>query len=118
MELKAVSFGNGEVTFYSEVEETPTTTTKSGNVTVNNVGRPGVPAYFEVQFMLNCQYVAGQIDAQNIFHFRALVTDKGRDTSYAEVEAEGARLLAPMLREIADNIEKQVAEFDSKAGKS
>jgi hypothetical protein len=118
IELNSVSFGNGDVTFIKEVEATPTTSETTGNVTVKNVGHPGVPAYFEVTFMLGCDWQDGPIQFSNFFHLKALVLGKSRESSYLAVEAEAARSLAPMLRMIADDVEGQVAVFDAKADKT
>jgi hypothetical protein len=42
-----------------------------------------------------------------------LPVQSAADAKYSEVEAEAARQIAPMLRAVADAIEKQVAEADA-----
>ncbi|HZW15430.1 MAG TPA: hypothetical protein VFF66_04150 [Brevundimonas sp.] len=112
-ELKDIRWGNGTVRYFSEVEPTPTTSKTTGNVTVNNMGQPGLPAYYEVTYMLSCDFEASGVEITNHVHWTAALTGVGRDAPYGEVEAEGARQIAPMLRSVADQIEKLVAEFDA-----
>jgi hypothetical protein len=113
IELKQVRYGNGSVRFFAEVEPTPTTSETHGNVTVNNMGKPGSPARYEVTYMISSDFEMEGVEVNNVFHWTVALTGVHRDDPYAGIEAAGARQLAPMLRAVADQIEKEVAEFDA-----
>lgn len=114
-ELKSVDFAYGSVTFYKKIEAVPTTTKREGNVTINNMGTPEIPSFHEVSYVLTCNFGDGPREFSNTFHWEVRVEDKGRNAPYGEIEAEAARKIAPMLRAVADEIERAVAEFDSNA---
>jgi hypothetical protein len=109
-----VSFGHGTLRYFSAVDEVPATSKTTGNVTVNNMGSPGSPAYFEVSFMLSADFEEGGMTRTNIFHWNVSVLDMNIKSSYRDVESEAARKIGPMLRQLADSIEKQVAEYDAR----
>lgn len=112
-DLKDVRYGNGSVRFFGEVEPIPATSETRDNITINNMGQPGEPARFEVTYMIACDFEMDGVEVNNLFHWTVALTGVHRDDPYAGIEAEGARQLAPMLRSVADQIEKQVAEFDA-----
>lgn len=98
IELKQVRYGNGSVRFFGQVEPTPTTSETHGNVTVNNMGKPGSPARYEVTYMISCDFEMEGVQLNNTFHWDVALTGVHRDDPYAGIEAEGARQLPPMLR--------------------
>lgn len=106
--IDGVEIRNGSVVFTRAVEEVPSSTKREGNVTINNVGSPGVPAYFEVSFMLNSNFSDGAIKSSNVFHWHCIVPAENSDQSYQKIEDDAARQIAPMLRELADLVEGQV----------
>ncbi|MDN3645079.1 hypothetical protein QWY75_02525 [Pontixanthobacter aestiaquae] len=114
MSENLVNFGFGSVQFIKEVEATPPTTKVEGNVTINNAGVAGKPEHFLVTFMLSCADDGPISQRDNIFHWTVAVSDLPRDTPYSEVEEAAARKLAPMLREVAESVEKLVSDFDGK----
>lgn len=118
VKLGEIGFGFGQVSYHQEVEPKAATseTSQQGNVSVNihNKGQPGTPEHYEVTFMLNCKFEDDSIHFSNIFHWTAVVARRGKDTSYSTVEAEAARKIAPMLREVAQRIEDSVTKYDQK----
>jgi hypothetical protein len=112
VELQSVDMGFGSVTFAQLNPETPTTTERQGNTTVNYVGSPGRAPYCEVSYMLTASYKTEDDAFSNIFHWTVRLPGKSASAPYFEAEAEGARLIAPMLRAVADGIEKRVADYD------
>jgi hypothetical protein len=114
MEIKSVEVGSGSLEYSSEILATKDTSETTGNVTINNVGRPGVPAHFRATFMIAAEFECEGISLRNAFHFDCAVTEKDRNSSYNLVESAAARKLAPMLRLIAAEVEKSVQEFDAK----
>ena len=114
LELKNVRYGNGSVRFFAEVEPTPTTTETRDNITINNMGQPGTPARYEVTYMIATEFEMDGVEIRNTFHWDVALTGVNREDSYVGIEAAGARQLAPMLRAVADQIEKEVAEFDER----
>lgn len=113
-EVKDVSFGYGSVRHVREVEETPTTTHVNGNVTVNNMGRPGVAGHFEVTFMISCDVEDEGHEVRNVFHWTSIVPEPSKTAPYLEVESAAARQLAPLFRQVAQALEDQVKDFDAK----
>ena len=95
----------GEVRYRKEVEPIPATSETKGNVTINNQGQPGVPEHFEVSFMLNCPFEDAPVDYSNVFHWTVIVLGHGKDTPYSKIEAEAARQIVPMLRDVAQRLE-------------
>lgn len=115
--LKSVNFGFGTIGYVPEQPAMPATTETKGNVTVNNMGSPGQAAFWEVTNMFSCIFEAEDETFSNIFHLTTRLPGTAGETPYIEIEAEAARQFAPMLRAVADSIEKQVAEFDAKQKK-
>lgn len=118
MSNQSVNFEFGSVQYVSKIDPVPPSTRVEGNVTYNEIGSDGFPAYFKATFMLTCETQLGDTDKvmRNIFHWTEAMVGLARETPYSEVEAQAARQLAPSLRAVADQIEKLVAEFDQ--GKS
>jgi hypothetical protein len=112
--LKDVEFGYGAITHCAEIPATPTTTERDGNVTIHNEGSPGVPGHFRYSAMLSADFEEEGVKFHNIFHWETLIVGKPGGTPYAELDADAARHIAPMLRDVAASIEAQVAEYDAK----
>jgi len=110
-----VEFGYSSVVYRQEIPAVPTTTQRDGNVTINNIGTPGVPASFEVTSMITADHEAGDVKFHNIFHWKVVLVGLPKDAPYSEVDAEAARRLAPMLRDVADLIEQQVKAYDERS---
>ena len=117
VDVTEVSFGNGRVVFNSRVDAVPPSSETKGNVTINNMGQSGSPAHFEVTFMISVGGKVNNLDNKNIFHWTTVVPVEDQETSYREIESQGAQQLAPMLRSVADKIEKLVSDFDQTRGK-
>lgn len=109
--IKKLELGYGAVTFTKEVEATPTTVHKDGNVTVKNMGSPGRPSNFEVNFMISGDVELSGADFYNIFHLKVVIPGLAKETPYAEVEAQAFAQLAPMLRAFAQKIEDDEKEL-------
>jgi hypothetical protein len=104
--------GNGSITFHSEVPPQPETKEVNGNVTVMNVAKAGVPAYYEVEFMICAHLECDGLNFSNIFHWKTLVPDISDLAEYRSVEDRAAKQVAPMLRALADRIESEQPNFD------
>jgi hypothetical protein len=113
-DLIDVAFGHGSVQLIPKVDAVPTTSKTTGNTTVNVVGSPEKPGYFQTSFMLSCDFSEAGREFSNIFHWTVVTPLGDKSVSYTEVEADAARQLAPMLRAAADKVEQLVAEFDAK----
>ena len=112
--LKKLSIGYGRVKYYDKKDKVPKTTKVEGNTTINNMGRPEIPARHEVDFFLGATCVANNKEHFNGISVTVLLHDAGPDASYLKIENAAAQLLAPLLREIADDVEKQVQELSKK----
>lgn len=109
---------NGRIAFFKRVEETKTISETTGNVTINNIGRPAIPAHYEVAFTITADLQDGGIELRNVFQLSCIVLNENDGAQYRKVEDQSARQLAPILRAVADHIEKKVADFDSQRGKA
>src|SRR4051812_28930475 len=112
--IQKLQIGNGQVAFVTKVDPTPTTSETSGSVTINNIGRPGKPAHYEITFSISVDSLEGRVEGYNTFLWNEIVLDERDDVPYREVEAKAARQIAPMLRAVADQVEKEVAAFDAR----
>jgi len=110
----AVGFGYGSVTYRYEIEAVPPSSKTEGNVTINNSGSPGCPAHYEVEPMITVDHDAGGVIFSNTFHWKVVVVGLPKNAPYSEIDAEAARQIAPMLRDAANLIEKQVADYDAR----
>lgn len=112
MQVKDARLGNGSITYMREIEPRPETreTSRHGNVTTNIINQAieGVPAHYEVTFMLNSTFETEGIQAHNVFHWNCVVVEKNERAPYRSIEDQAARQIAPMLRSLADRIESQM----------
>ncbi len=115
LKLTEVSLSHGEIRYNPKIVAVPTETIKKGNTTINNMGTPEKSAYFSSSHMITCQYECGEHSFSNVIHWESLTLMHERDAQHFEVESEAARRIAPMLRAVADEIEKQVARYDDDA---
>ena len=111
--VKLLSLQNGSATFNRGKEEILPSTSYSGNVTVNQSGAPGIAPHFEVSFLIGAEVEAGGVLRSNYFSWACIVPAQTPDVSYRDVETDAARMLAPMLRSLADEIEKDVQRADN-----
>jgi len=109
-----VEFGYGQVRFNHAIEAIPATEQRDGNVILKNAAIPGQPAYFEISTMISAKHEESGISVSNIFYLNVILSGLAKDTPYAEVDAQAARKLAPLLRDMAESIERQVVEYDAK----
>lgn len=116
--IKDVQIHHGEVKFVPEIEATPTTTKTEGNVTINNMGQPGYPAYFDVGFFISVDIEESGLESMNSIHWNVPVQRNDDTAPYREVETQAALLIAPMLRAAADLIEKKVRSYEQNSATS
>lgn len=113
-ELEEAKLGFGSITFVQKQPEVATRTEHEGNTTINYVGTPERPAYFEADYFVTSTFKNGEEDYLNSISWKVrLPAQEPTTVPYAQLEAEGARLIAPMLRAVADAVEAQVAAFDA-----
>jgi len=106
--LKKLSIGYGQVLFKAKIDAVAKTTRVEGNTTINNMGSPEVPANHQVNFYLGATCDADGKEHINGFSLDVVVHGIDPKASYFEIENAAALLLAPLLREIANDVEKQV----------
>jgi hypothetical protein len=113
-QLKSAAIAHGAVTYISAEPAVPDSSETKGKVTVNVVGRAEKPAYWNVYYSIHASFEGGGGPALGTIGWDVrLPVQSAADAKYSEVEAEAARQIAPMLRAVADAIEKQVAEADA-----
>ncbi len=116
-EIKRVNITNGSITYIAAEEPVPATTRVDGNVTINNAGQPGSPGHFETSFMISVQSEAQGKIVNNVFHWNDIVSIESDGSPYREIEDKAARNLAPMLRAVADQIDREIADYDQAKAK-
>jgi hypothetical protein len=110
--LDAAIVGNGRVQFIRRTDAIPETVQQSGTVTFHNIGKPAVPGHYEVSFSVAFSVEGVAEPVQNHLLLSVVVPTEDDNASYRDIEARAARLVAPTLRAVADQIGQQVAEFD------
>ncbi|MNQ41596.1 hypothetical protein D3C85_552760 [compost metagenome] len=112
--IVGVSLDYGSVRFSSKEEATQDSVHTNGSVTVQNMGKPGRPAYYAVTHMLEVELEAVDGTHKNFFNWTSYVKNEDVDAPYWEVEASAARALAVQLRQIADLVEMEVRDADER----
>ena len=109
-----VKFGFGSMAYIPEVEAVPEKTEKVNDHTYIHTGSAGREAYSQVTFYLDCKFGPEDDRISNPISWTVRVPGKLKgDTPYAQVENEAARQIAPMLRAVADQVEKLVADAEA-----
>lgn len=114
-EVTEVDIGYGAISFRNHVEAVPPSSETKGSVTVKNMGSPGAPAHFEVNFMLSCHLKEDDLPLTNIFYWKTIIPTKEIGSPYNDVEARAARQVVSELRSAADHLEKLVDQSDKAA---
>lgn len=112
--LKEVIFGNGSITYVKKVDGRPESTEKNGNITVHNSAIPGVPAHYQISFMINSEFEQDGVQFLNFFHLNYVVSEQSDRAEYRSIEDQAAKQLGPMLRALAEKIEADLPVFDQK----
>lgn len=113
--MTEMNLGYGSVRYYPKIEAVPESSETTGNVTVNNMGSPEIAAHHLVTFHLDSAFEGSGLRIPIQFSWSVIVAGMEPEASYLQVESEAARLIAPMLRDVAASIEEQVADSDAKA---
>ena len=115
-ELKNIAFNNGTVLFRAKIpgKAETNTTEKNGNVTINNItpAVPEIPAHYEVSFGVGFTVATEGLSSANYLQLNLVIADDSDRASYRSVEDRAARLVAPMLRSLADKVEAGLPAFD------
>ena len=109
MKIENLKVGYGSITFYKEIPPIPRSRKTTGNVTVNDEGRPGQPAHYRATYLISFDDKEGTLNQQNVFSLTVLAPEDSRDAPYSQVELEAAKRLPKMLRQLADAIETEIA---------
>ncbi len=111
-EISDVQLGFGAIAFRGGVAAEPASVVRQGNVTVHNEAKPGQPMSFEGSFQISCYSKEDAISLFNVFTVNLPVVGEPADSPYSAIESKAARQIAPMLRSIADEVERQIAEAE------
>ena len=112
--LKSATLTFGSVLLIPDQPAQPDQSETRGNLTVNVVGKPGKPPRWMATYTLNCEFESDAGRYTNVLGWTVqLPAENVHEARYFEVEAEGSRQIAPMLRAVANEIEKVVAQYDS-----
>lgn len=91
----------------------PTTSEVRGNTTYNTIGTEAVPASFEVVFRVYSTFEIDGRQSEPYISINIPVAMDSKKAKFGEIEQRAAASIAPMLREIAEAIDKQIADFNS-----
>jgi hypothetical protein len=110
--LTEAKLGFGSVRCIPARPEVPETREQLDDGTHIHMGSPAREAFCEVDFRIECSYGSEEEGFSNVVLWSVRLAGDKADLPFSEVEAEAARLIAPMLRDVADSVEKQVVDFD------
>lgn len=96
-----VTLYNGQVTHLPAVAAVPTSD--------GTEATKGLPAVFEVTFMIATEHDVDDRRMPNTFHWQTAIPNMPRDAAYRAIETAAAELLPGQLRQLADALEKEVA---------
>ena len=115
-DLTDVTIDHAQVVYRPAVDPVPssTTTTEDGTVISIVNDEIGSPAHFEASFSISAAFSQNGLDFRNFLAWACVVPNEQDDAQFFEVETQAARQIAPMLRALADQVEKQVAEVDER----
>lgn len=116
--LKTAFVSNGKIEFINGKDSVPTTSEVQRNTTINRIGTPEVPASFEVEFRVYSTFDVDGRECEPYISITVPVSTKDKKVEFLEIEDQAVAGLAPMLREIADALDKQMEELNSAPGRS
>lgn len=96
----------------------PTTSEVQGSTTYNTIGTPAVPASFEVEFRVYSSFEVGGRECEPYISITVPVATTNKKVEFLDIEDQAVAALSPMLRQIADALDKQMMELDSSRGHS
>lgn len=117
--LEKLTLRNGSVTYSNEVEPRPETTETSEQdgvtVHIHNAELVGAKAHYIVKFDIEAEYTTDDgLKVSNGLYWNCVVREQSDRAEYRVIEDRAAREIAPMLRALADKIEADVAEAESR----
>lgn len=104
----------GHVNFVRGEEPVPASSRVEGNVTYHTEAVEGSPDKFEVSFWTSATFEDDGGATRWFFQLPVQVTGMDRNQSFVDIEAAAADKLVPMLRSVADALEKQIDEYNAK----
>ena len=110
--LKSAFISNGTIRFINGEDAVPTTSEVRGNTTYNTIGRPAVPASFEVEFRVHSTFDVDGMDCQPYISITVPVAITDKKAGFLDIEDQAVSAVAIMLRETADEIDKQTEELN------
>jgi len=99
-----------EISFSKAAPEVPATSETTGNVTINNPGRPAEPSFFEAMLNIPVKTTWNGIDLHSGLFLRLPVPTASDMMPYRDVCELALDQLAPLLRSLADQIEQDLEE--------
>lgn len=107
----------GQVNFVRGNDPAPATSRVEGNVTYHTEAVKGSPDKFEVNFWTSATFEEDDVQTGWFFQLPVHVTGFDRNQPFVDIESAAADKLVPMLRSIADAIEKQIGEYNARRQK-
>lgn len=115
MELKSAAFnGSGGIAFTKRVDPRPGTEETKGNVTIVNQAQPGEPSHFVASFRIEATFEVEGLQTTNVLLWDVVIPEDDQFAPYRSVEDRAAKLIAPMLRSVADKLEADLPDFSAR----
>lgn len=113
MKLTEAIIPNAEIGWVNEIPAVPQSTKVEGNVTINNMGSPGVPSYFDATFSIHAKFEHKGVKQTLLLMPHVPILGETKEVAFGEIEGKALRKLGPMFRAIADDFDRQMAEWDA-----
>ncbi len=95
------------ISFSKAAPAVPATSQTTGNVTVNNAGKPAEPSFFEAMLNIPVKTTWNEIDLHSGLFLRLPVPTPSDMMPYRDVCELALEQLAPLLRSLADQVEQE-----------
>ena len=108
--MKLTGLNNGTIEYIPSVAARSATSKTEGNVTFSQPAVPARPPHFKAHFTLSVSHSLGSLSEDSVLKFAFLIPAASDAGLYREIEDEAARLIGPALREIADQIDRDIEQ--------
>jgi len=102
---------NGVISRVSGREASPRTEEFRDGITYINEAVEGTPPSFEVDFKIISSFRVGGDTAHPYISISVPVAVESKNTSFRDIEDQAVREVVPILRAVADAVEKQLAAY-------
>lgn len=104
----------GRVQFFKYIPKESSLPPREGTETIAYSGSEGCASHYSVSFKVRADIETDGVVNDTSFNVITVVPSENEQASYREIEIEGSRQIAVRLRALADAVEKDVEDFESR----